>query len=336
VYIDTPRGVRPYGRTGAAALAALSVLATGAVVVSSPSAAMAAPSSTLTRVSFSEHSSFAFAAASAGTPSYDKPATLFGPTVKMATRVQRATHTTLTVDHNLVQKGHQVTFSGRLGYGAADQPLIDHPVQLQENAGSDWKTVASGLAGPGGSVTFTVAPDRTTAYRLSYPGVGALGASASTPQTVTVKQPPPPAPVRTSAPSTSYVSSGSGSYGTNGVAASGTGAAVVAAAAAQSGKPYVFAAAGPNAFDCSGLTMFVFAQFGVYLPHDANAQSRYGTPVSAADAAPGDLMIFLDGGYGYHAAIYAGGNTMYDAPNSGSTVGLHQIWGGNIIFRRLV
>jgi cell wall-associated NlpC family hydrolase len=58
--------------------------------------------------------------------------------------------------------------------------------------------------------------------------------------------------------------------------------------------------------------------------------------VSAADAVPGDLMIFLDGGYGYHVGIYAGGNTMYDAPNSRSTVGRHTIWSTNVIFRRLV
>ncbi len=111
---------------------------------------------------------------------------------------------------------------------------------------------------------------------------------------------------------------------------------MVAAAAAQSGKPYVFGASGPNAFDCSGLTMFVYAQFGVRLPHLADSQKNFGTPVSAADAAPGDLMIFLNGGYGYHAGIYAGGGMMYDAPNAGSTVGRHTIWSTNVIFRRLV
>ena len=64
--------------------------------------------------------------------------------------------------------------------------------------------------------------------------------------------------------------------------------------------------------------------------------SGYGTSVSAANAAPGDLIFFLDGGYAYHVGIYAGGNQMIDAPNSGSTVGRHTIWSTNVAFRRLV
>jgi cell wall-associated NlpC family hydrolase len=138
------------------------------------------------------------------------------------------------------------------------------------------------------------------------------------------------------ASSNSWAPAGVATIGSNGVAGSATGEAIVAAAAAESGKPYVYAAAGPNAFDCSGLVQYVFAQFGIALPHNAHAQMGYGTPVSAADAAPGDLIFFLDGGYAYHVGIYAGGGQMYDAPNSGSTVGLHSIWSTNVAFRRLV
>ena len=117
---------------------------------------------------------------------------------------------------------------------------------------------------------------------------------------------------------------------------SARGLAVVAAAARQAGKPYVFGAAGPKAFDCSGFTLYVFRQFGVNLPHRAHLQRRAGFAVSRAQARPGDLIIFMRNGYGYHAAIYAGGNYMWDAPSRGGRVGKHKIWSSSIIFRRLV
>ena len=62
-------------------------------------------------------------------------------------------------------------------------------------------------------------------------------------------------------------------------------------ARAQVGKAYVFAASGPNAFDCSGLTMAAWARGGVSLPHLASAQYNYGTHVAYADLLPGDLIF---------------------------------------------
>jgi cell wall-associated NlpC family hydrolase len=323
--------VRPYGRTGAATLAALSVLATGAVVVGSSTSAFAAVPLSTARMSLVDEPLLV----EQSWP-IDKPSAVRGPYAKMSSRFARPTHSSLTVDESTVLKGKEVVFAGKLTFGPDELPLASHPVRLESGSGDNWTTVANGLIAPDGTVSFTVKPSRTTAYRLSYAGVRPLGASVSAAQTVTVKVPPPPPAPRPVTTTSTYKPAGTGTIGANGVAASGTGAAVVAAAAAQSGKPYVYAASGPNAFDCSGLTMFVFAQFGVKLPHNADAQKSYGTPVSAADAAPGDLIIFLDGGYGYHAGIYAGGGMMYDAPNSGSTVGLHQIYSSNVIFRRLV
>jgi peptidoglycan DL-endopeptidase CwlO len=323
VYTHTPRGVRLHGRTGAATMAALSVLATGAVVVATQSTAFAA-SDAETIVPIAQIS---------------LPVPAFAGPARHTKRGVRATASTLAADTTSVKQGQQVVLAGSLTFGAAARPVVNHPVRLEASTGGDWMTVASQLVNPDGSVSFVVSPAKTTKYRLTYAGAGTLKASSSAEQDITVKLPPPPPPpvVRTVSTSSSYsYTPNTGSIGSAGVPGSGSGAAVVAAAAAQAGKPYVFAAAGPNAFDCSGLTMFVFAQFGVNLPHDANAQQRYGTPIPADQAAPGDLMVFLDGGYGYHAAIYAGGGTMWDAPNSGSTVGLHQIWSTNVVFRRLV
>jgi cell wall-associated NlpC family hydrolase len=66
---------------------------------------------------------------------------------------------------------------------------------------------------------------------------------------------------------------------------------VVNYAIAQVGKAYVFAGTGPDAFDCSGLTMMAYAQVGVSLPHEASAQYNYGTHVSSSDLQPGDLVF---------------------------------------------
>ena len=75
------------------------------------------------------------------------------------------------------------------------------------------------------------------------------------------------------------------------VPASGRAAAAVNYAMAQVGDAYVYGAAGPDAFDCSGLTMASWAQAGVALPHSSSAQYGSGTPVSASALAPGDLVF---------------------------------------------
>jgi len=68
---------------------------------------------------------------------------------------------------------------------------------------------------------------------------------------------------------------------------------VVSAALSQLGVPYHWAGASPSeGFDCSGLTMWAYAQVGVSLPHNAAAQHSMGTPVSRADLQPGDLVFF--------------------------------------------
>lgn len=66
---------------------------------------------------------------------------------------------------------------------------------------------------------------------------------------------------------------------------------VIDYAVAQVGKSYVFAGTGPDAFDCSGLTMMAYAQIGVSLPHQASEQYNYGTHVSSSDLQPGDLVF---------------------------------------------
>jgi cell wall-associated NlpC family hydrolase len=114
------------------------------------------------------------------------------------------------------------------------------------------------------------------------------------------------------------------------------GSRILAEAARLSGRPYVFGAEGPRAFDCSGLTRFVFARLGIALPHKADAQQDYGRSVPRSQARPGDLIFFRNGSYAYHVGIFAGDGYMYDAPHPGKSVGRHKIWSDSYSVRRLI
>jgi cell wall-associated NlpC family hydrolase len=89
-------------------------------------------------------------------------------------------------------------------------------------------------------------------------------------------------------------------------------------ALAQVGKPYVFAAAGPAAFDCSGLTMAAWATTGLQLPHFAAAQYTYGTHIPQSALQPGDL-VFLYGDI-HHVELYIGNGLAVSAPQEGENV----------------
>ena len=102
------------------------------------------------------------------------------------------------------------------------------------------------------------------------------------------------------------------------VPASGRAAAAVHYALAQVGKAYVYGAAGPSAFDCSGLTMMAWAQAGVRLPHSSSAQMGYGTPVSQSQLQPGDLVFYYSPVS--HVGMYIGNGQMVHAATSGEPV----------------
>ena len=97
---------------------------------------------------------------------------------------------------------------------------------------------------------------------------------------------------------------------------SSKGSAIANLARAQVGKRYVFGTAGPTTFDCSGLVKYVYAQYGVSLPHSATAQGNRGTKISLSEMSawrPGDMLIY---GGGSHAAIYIGNGMSVHALNS--------------------
>ena len=99
---------------------------------------------------------------------------------------------------------------------------------------------------------------------------------------------------------------------------------VVGIAMQDLGIPYVYGGSTPAGFDCSGFIMYVFAQVGVSLPHNAAAQYGYGTPVDRSQLQPGDLVFF--NGLG-HAGIYIGGGSFIHAPHTGDVVKISSLSG---------
>jgi peptidoglycan DL-endopeptidase CwlO len=97
------------------------------------------------------------------------------------------------------------------------------------------------------------------------------------------------------------------------VPASGRAAVAVHFAMAQVGKPYVYGAAGPSAYDCSGLTMAAWGSAGVGLPHSAAAQYGYGTHISPSQLQPGDLVFYYSPIS--HVGMYIGNGMIVNAEN---------------------
>jgi cell wall-associated NlpC family hydrolase len=127
-------------------------------------------------------------------------------------------------------------------------------------------------------------------------------------------QPPPPAPGPGPAPNPAPPPP-------NGAAAAGA----IAFAYAQIGKPYQFGGAGPNSWDCSGLTKAAYASVGVYIgAHLVSSQyytmANAGRLVPLAQMVAGDLIFYADGGGFYHVTLYAGDGMMIEAPRPGVPV----------------
>jgi cell wall-associated NlpC family hydrolase len=103
---------------------------------------------------------------------------------------------------------------------------------------------------------------------------------------------------------------------------SGKGAIAVRYAYAQIGKMYKFGAAGPNNFDCSGLTQAAWKQAGVYIPHNAAMQHQRTAKVSRANIQPGDLVYYNNFG---HVGLYIGNNQIIHASRTGKPVAVRAL-----------
>jgi peptidoglycan DL-endopeptidase CwlO len=111
---------------------------------------------------------------------------------------------------------------------------------------------------------------------------------------------------------------------------SGGARAAVAFAYAQIGEPYVWGGAGPDVWDCSGLTMGAWGSAGVSLPHYAVDQYAATTPISSSQLRPGDLVFWAsdpsDPSTIFHVGLYIGNGQMIHAPHTGAFVRVESIY----------
>ncbi len=102
------------------------------------------------------------------------------------------------------------------------------------------------------------------------------------------------------------------------------GTTALRAALTQRGKPYVWGAAGPDSYDCSGLVVWAFAQEGISLPHYTGSLWNSGMHVSRDQLEPGDLVFFFADIS--HVGIYLGNGLMVDAPSAGQDVQVQAVF----------
>ncbi|GGQ77206.1 C40 family peptidase [Couchioplanes azureus] len=200
-------------------------------------------------------------------------------------------------DKRTISRGTKVRVTTTVIDPKTGKKLVGGYVLLQGKYGNKWKTWQK-RRNTSGVVAFKTGPHVTRLFRTTY------GAAATKPMRITVRA---------------------------------DGSKILAEARKHNGAPYVFGAAGPRRFDCSGYTQYVYRKaIGKKLPHKANLQQNYGKAVSKSNKKPGDLIVFRSGSYGTHVAIYAGGGYMWAAPKPGGSVSKQKVYSNNYVVRRLV
>ncbi|MFE7747190.1 C40 family peptidase [Nocardia sp. NPDC057455] len=162
------------------------------------------------------------------------------------------------------------------------------------------RAVAAGAVGAATLGAFLLPAAPASAQPVTIPGVGTFEVpnEIPVPPALPGLELPGPAPLPFAAPKSS-------------------GEIALDAALSKVGSPYVYGAAGPNSFDCSGLVQWSYRQAGVELPRTSGAQLSAGSPVSVDDLQPGDLVSFYGGG---HSGLYAGDGNVVHASTSGQPV----------------
>ena len=200
---------------------------------------------------------------------------------------------------------------GTVGIGGVDAVVSD--------------TVARSLGFPAGNAIVVSAPHAQIATVISAIKARVPRGALVEPLVTTTASGRPAA---AGAVGSAAVPASSGTPVSSGTASAGLSVAqiyiMVKAAESRLGTPYVWGAAGPASFDCSGLVQWSFAQAGVVMPRVAADQARTGPAVPFSQAQPGDLLFYRTDptapDYISHVAIYLGGGWMIQAPEPGEDV----------------
>jgi cell wall-associated NlpC family hydrolase len=226
------------------------------------------------------------------------------PVAKAATVTPKVSE---SINKRTVTHGSTVKVSTKVVNPRTGKAVNSGRVRLQAYRKHAWRTWQIKYLSKSGTATFVSKPGSTVNYRTRFLGTAGVKAASSKTIRVVVR-----------------------------VSSSAAGAKILAEAKRHKGALYLYGASGPKRFDCSGFTMYVYKKaIGRKLPHKANSQQKYGKAISKKNKRVGDLIVFRSGSHGYHAAVYAGGNYMYDSPHSGARVGKHKIFSSNYVVRRL-
>jgi cell wall-associated NlpC family hydrolase len=199
-------------------------------------------------------------------------------------------------DHS-VQAGSSAPVGMRLV--SQGREVAGERVEVQIPEGNGWRTVARAATAHDGVAQTSIKINRETRVRAYYRGSSSTAPATSSPAVIDVED---------------------------------FGQQVLAEARRHDGAPYSYGAVGPNAFDSSGFTRYVYGRLGKDLPHNAAAQRSATQPVAQSDVRPGDL-VFMDGNG--HVGIYAGDGMMWDAPRSGKNVSLRRIYAATFAVGRV-
>lgn len=129
-----------------------------------------------------------------------------------------------------------------------------------------------------------------------------------------------------------YTGGGQTDYRIEGGVGDSVPARAMKVALSQQGKPYVWGAAGPGSFDCSGLLLYSYKTVGASLPRPSREQARVGSPVTRATLRPGDLIAYYSPVS--HIGIYVGNDKMVHAPQSGDVVKVSAVSWKNVTAMR--
>ncbi|WP_243407818.1 C40 family peptidase [Frankia canadensis] len=251
----------------------------------------------------------------------DRQAVPLADAIAEPTSASSFTAVSISPDRSTIAPNSSVVFTVRAATADGRTPLAGATVRIAMVDGPKWTTTARLRTNGAGEAYISARLLSTITLTAVFDGSDALRPSLAGATTVTVTAPNTQSTSASEAPSIA----GTPSVVTE-VPASGIGAKAVYLASLQKGKPYVWGAAGPYAFDCSGYAQYVYRQLGRNLPRTAQQQFQATIRIPKSGKQPGDLIFFGTPGNITHMGIYAGNGYMWAAPQTGRTINLQPIY----------